>query len=173
MIPMPSSAPPSPIGSVATDSTDRSSLGASSVDGGGIGLGMDAELLGAVTGGLYGPAWRPGSISSARDALRYGEAQYEQGLQLLREEQESGGGGGSDAAGEAFMRSISVCQEVLGDVFDSSEEEELEQLISQSEAQLDAIRAEGWSAEVGDAVNSCVAPHPANHCLPLRALLHS
>jgi hypothetical protein len=159
MIPMPSSAPPSPIGSVATDSTDRSSLGASSVDGGGIGLGMDAELLGAVTGGLSGPAWRPGSISSARDALRYGEAQYEQGLQLLREEQESGGGGGSDAAGEAFMRSISVCQEVLGDVFDSSEEEELEQLISQS--------------EVGDAVNSCVAPHPANHCLPLRALLHS
>ena len=109
--------------------------------GGGGFPGLDLSALAA---GLA-----PAAVKTTRDALRYGEEQFEQGLQ-----QRAGSGADEgakiarDNAGAAFLRAITACEEVMGDILiDSDEEEELEELIGRCHEQLDEIRMDGWSSE--------------------------
>ena len=96
------------------------------------------ERLSAVADSLAFPQNR-----SIRDALREGEELYDEGARLWEEQQK-------ERAGAAFLRSITVCQDALGDALDSMEEEELEALIALSEKQLTLAREQGWATHDDD-----------------------
>lgn len=72
-----------------------------------------------------------------------GEELYEEGVRLWESSQK-------ERAGAAFLRSITLCQDALGDALDSMEEEELEDLIALSEKQLAVAREHGWATHDDD-----------------------
>jgi hypothetical protein len=72
-----------------------------------------------------------------------GEELYQEGVRLWESSQK-------ERAGAAFLRSITLCQDALGDALDSMEEEELEELIALSEKQLAVAREHGWATHDDD-----------------------
>lgn len=94
---------------------------------------------------------------NVRDVLRDGEELYTEGVQLWDKEER-------ERAGTAFLRSINLCQEALGDALDSMEEEELEALIALSEKQLALAREHGWATHDDDTGAGLppAGPHTAN-----------
>lgn len=85
----------------------------------------------------------PSHSHRVRDVLRDGEDLYEEGVRLWDGQEK-------ERAGTAFLRSITLCQDALGDALDSMEEEELEALIALSEKQLALAREHGWATHDDD-----------------------